>query len=180
MFFSYFRLLKHDQMNVVLIAAAICLAIVGIVGAIVPGIAGPPFSYLSVLAVSFVEGVEHSVTFLVVMGVIAAVIFTLDYIVPVWGTKKFGGSKAGMWGSTIGLLAGLTLTLFFNAAFPVILAGPFFGAYFGERIAKTPNKQAWKAAFGSFVGFLVGTLLKLVYAFVCLVFIVKDLIGLLV
>ena len=89
-------------MNVVLIAAAICLAIVGIVGAIVPGIAGPPFSYLSVLAVSFVEGVEHSVTFLVVMGVIAAVIFTLDYIVPVWGTKKFGGSKAGMWGSTIG------------------------------------------------------------------------------
>ena len=164
-------------MNVVFIAAAICLAIVGIVGAIVPGIAGPPFSYLSVLAVSFVEGVEHSVTFLVVMGVIAAVIFTLDYIVPVWGTKKFGGSKAGMWGSTIGLLVGLTLTLFFNAA---ILAGPFFGAYFGERIAKTPNKQAWKAAFGSFVGFLVGTLLKLVYAFVCLVFIVKDLIGLLV
>ena len=180
MFFSYFRLLKHDQMNVILIAAAICLAIVGIVGSIVPGIAGPPFSYLSVLAVSFVEGVEHSVTFLVVMGVIAAVVFTLDYIVPVWGTKKFGGSKAGMWGSTIGLLVGLTLTLFFNVAFPVILAGPFFGAYFGERIAKTPNKQAWKAAFGSFVGFLVGTLLKLVYAFVCLVFIVKDLIGLLV
>lgn len=167
-------------MHIVLIAAAICLAIVGIVGAIVPGIAGPPFSYLSVLAVSFVEGVEHSVTFLVVMGIIAAVIFVLDYMVPIWGTKKFGGSKAGMWGSTIGLLVGLTLTLFCNFAFIAILAGPFFGAYIGEKIAKTPNKQAWKAAFGSFVGFLVGTLLKLVYAFVCLVFIVKDLIGLLV
>ena len=114
------------------------------------------------------------------MGVIAAIIFALDYVVPVWGTKKFGGSKAGMWGSTIGLLVGLTLTLFFNFAFIVILAGPFFGAYFGERIAKTPNKQAWRAAFGSFVGFLVGTLMKLVYAFICLVFIVKDLIGLLV
>ena len=162
-------------MNVVLIAAAICLAIVGIVGAIVPGIAGPPFSYLSVLAVAFVEGVEHSATFLIIMGIIAAVIFALDYVVPVWGTKKFGGSKAGMWGSTIGLLVGLTLTPFI-----VILAGPFFGAYFGEKIAKTPNKEAWRAAFGSFVGFLVGTLLKLVYAFICLVFIVKDLIGLLV
>ena len=176
----YFRLLKHNEMNVVLIAAAICLAIVGIVGAIVPGIAGPPFSYLSLLAVAFVEGVEHSVTFLVIMGVIAAVIFALDYVVPIWGTKKFGGSKAGMWGSTIGLLAGLTLTLFFNFAFIVILAGPFFGAYFGEKINKTPTKDAWRAAFGSFVGFLAGTLLKLVYAFVCLVFIVKDLIGLLV
>lgn len=167
-------------MNVVLIAAAICLAIVGIVGAIVPGIAGPPFSYLSLLAVEFVQGVEHSATFLVVMGVIAAVVFALDYVVPVWGTKKFGGSKAGMWGSTIGLLVGLTLTLFYNFACIAILAGPFFGAYIGERIAKTPNREAWRAAFGSFVGFLVGTLLKLVYAFVCLVFIVKDLIGLLV
>jgi uncharacterized protein YqgC (DUF456 family) len=166
-------------MNVVLIAAAICLAIVGIVGAIVPGIAGPPFSFLSLLTVSFVEGVEHSATFLIVMGIIAAVVFALDYVVPILGTKKFGGSKAGMWGSTIGLLAGLTLTLFFNFAFIAILAGPFFGAYIGERIVKTPNKQAWKAAFGSFVGFLLGTLLKLVFAFVCLVFIVKDLIGLL-
>jgi len=167
-------------MDVVFIAAAICMAIVGIVGAIVPGLAGPPFSFLSLLAVSFVGGVEHSVTFLVVMGVIGAVIFALDYVVPVLGTKKFGGSKAGMWGSTIGLLVGLTLTLFHSFAAIAILAGPFFGAYIGERIAKTPNKEAWKAAFGSFVGFLVGTLLKLIYAFVCLVFIVKDLIGLLV
>lgn len=166
-------------MNVVLIAAAICLAIIGIVGAIVPGIAGTPFSYLSVLAISFVEGIEHSVNFLIVMGVIGAVVFALDYVVPIWGTKKFGGSKAGMWGSTIGLIVGLTLTLFFNFAFIAILAGPFFGAYIGEKIANTPNKEAWRAAFGSFVGFLAGVLLKLIYAFVCLVFIVKDLIGLL-
>lgn len=165
-------------MNAVWIAAAICLAIVGIVGAIVPGIAGPPFSYLSLLAISFVDGVEHSVTFLIVMGVIAAVIFALDYVVPIWGTKRFGGSKAGVLGSTIGLLVGLTLTIFYNFAFIAILAGPFFGAYIGEKIAKTPNKQAWRAAFGSFVGFLAGTLLKLVFAFVCLVYIVKDLICL--
>lgn len=167
-------------MDAVLISATIILAIVGIVGAIVPGIAGPPFSFLSLLAVSFVSGVEHSVTFLVIMGIIGAIVFALDYIVPIWGTKKFGGTKAGMWGSTIGLLVGLTLTIFCNFAFIAILAGPFFGAYIGEKIAKTPNKEAWRAAFGSFVGFLVGTLLKLIYAFVCLVFIVKDLIGLLV
>jgi len=167
-------------MDAVLISATIILAIVGIVGAIVPGIAGPPFSFLSLLAVSFVSGVEHSVTFLVIMGIIGAIVFALDYVVPIWGTKKFGGTKAGMWGSTIGLLVGLTLTIFYNFAFIAILAGPFFGAYIGEKIAKTPNKEAWRAAFGSFVGFLVGTLLKLIYAFVCLVFIVKDLIGLLV
>lgn len=148
----------------------------GLVGAIVPGIAGPPFSYAGLLLVSFMEGVEHSVWFLVIMGVIGAIAFVLDYVVPVWGTKKFGGTKQGMWGSTIGLLVGLILTTFFNFAFMAILAGPFFGAYIGERIAKTPNKDAWKAAAGSLVGFVIGTSVKLVYAIACIVFVVRDLI----
>ena len=167
-------------MTALLITAAIVFAIVGVVGAIVPGIAGPPFSYLGLLAISFLEGVEHSPAFLIILGVIGAIIFVLDYVVPIWGTKKFGGTKSGVWGSTIGLLAGLTLTLFFNFTFIAILLGPFFGAYIGERIAKTDNRSAWKAAFGSFVGFLVGTMMKLIYAFVCIFFIVKDLIGLLI
>lgn len=148
----------------------------GLVGAIVPGIAGPPFSYAGLLLVSFMEGVEHSVWFLVIMGVIGAIAFVLDYVVPIWGTKKFGGTRQGMWGSTIGLLVGLILTTFFNFAFMAILAGPFFGAYIGERIAKTPNKDAWKAAAGSLVGFVIGTSVKLVYAIACIVFVVKDLI----
>lgn len=165
-----------NAMLYVLIVLAILSVLVGLVGAIVPGIAGPPFSYLGLLLVSFIEGVEHSVWFLVVMGVIGAVAFVLDYLVPIWGTKKFGGTKQGMWGSTIGLLAGLILTTFFNFAFIAILAGPFFGAYIGERIAKTPNKAAWKAAAGSLIGFVIGTSIKLFYAFVCIFFVVRDLI----
>ena len=163
----------------VLMVLGILSVLVGLVGAIIPGISGPPFSYAGLLIVSFLDGVEHSVWFLVVMGVIGAigaVVFALDYIVPIWGTKKFGGTKQGMWGSTIGLVAGLLLTTFFNFAFVAILAGPFFGAYIGERIAKTPNKQAWKAAAGSLVGFLIGTSVKLVYAIVCIVYVVRDLI----
>ena len=174
--FFYFRSLKLIAMIYVLIVLAILSVLIGVVGAIVPGIAGPPFSYLGLLLVSFIQGVEHSVWFMVVMGVIGALAFVLDYVVPIWGTKKFGGTKKGMWGSTIGLLAGLILTTFFNFAFIAVLAGPFFGAYIGERIAKTPNKAAWKAAAGSLVGFLVGTSIKLVYAFVCIFFVVRDLI----
>ena len=167
-------------MDYVLIVLAIVSVLVGLVGAVIPGIAGPPFSYLSLLLISFVDGVEHRLWFLIVMGVIGVIAFLLDYFVPIWGTKKFGGTKQGMWGSTIGLVAGLILTTFFNFAFITILAGPFFGAYIGERIAKTPNKAAWKAAAGSLVGFLIGTSVKLVYAIVCIVVVVRDLILLLV
>lgn len=174
--FFYFRSLKHIVMFYALMIVGIFAVLFGLVGAIVPGIAGPPFSYAGLLLVSFMEGVEHSVWFLVIMGVIGAVAFFLDYVVPIWGTKKFGGTKQGMWGSTLGLLAGLILTTFFNFAFIAILAGPFFGAYIGERIAKTPNKDAWRAAAGSLVGFVIGTAVKLVYAFACIVFVVRDLI----
>ena len=163
-------------MTYVLIVLAVLSVLVGLVGAIVPGIAGPPFSYLGILLFSFVEGIEHSVWFLVIMGVIGAGAFLLDYWIPIWGTKKFGGTKQGVWGSTIGLLVGLIVSLFFSYGFIAVLAGPFFGAYIGERIAKTPNKAAWKAAAGSLVGFLVGTTVKTVYALVCIFFVVRDLV----
>ena len=161
---------------ILLIIASILLALLGLVGAIVPGIAGPPFSYLAVLILSFADGVEHSVPFLVVMGIIAAVVFLLDYVVPSWGTKKLGGSKAGVRGSTIGLILGLLITLFFPIGFIAVLLGPFIGAYIGEKTNNTPDNLAWRAALGSFVGFLAGTFLKVVYACVCIYYVVVDMI----
>lgn len=166
-------------MMYVLIVAAILLALVGLVGAVVPGIAGTPFSFLALLALSFVDGVNYSTGFLVLMGLIGAAVFALDYVVPVWGTKKFGGSKAGVRGSTIGLFAGLFVTLFFPIGFIAILLGPFIGAYLGEKSAGTDDHLAWRSAFGSFVGFLLGTGIKVVYACACIFFVARDLIGLL-
>ena len=173
---------KATDMNTVLIVFAIVCALVGIVGAIVPGLPGPPISWLGVLLLSFTPYSDDlTLSFLIITGVLAAVITVLDYVVPAWGTKKFGGSKAGVWGSTIGLVVSIfVLPVLGITIGPVglvgILLGPFLGAYIGEKIHKTPNRQAWRAAFGSFIGFLVGTLMKLVYGIVILVFVVKDLI----
>ena len=161
-----------------LIAVAIILALIGILGAVMPGIAGTPFSFLALLVLSFVNGIDYSTRFLVIMGVIGAIVFSLDYVVPIWGTKKLGGTKAGVRGSTIGLFLGLLVTFAFPIGFIAVLLGPFIGAYVGEKSAGTDDHLAWKAAFGSFVGFLFGTGLKVIYACVCIYFIVKDLIGL--
>ena len=165
-------------MMYVLIVVAILLALVGLVGAVVPGIAGTPFSFLALLALSFVDGIDYSTRFLVIMGIIGAAVFTVDYIVPVWGTKKLGGTKAGVRGSTIGLILGLLVTFVFPIGFIAVLLGPFIGAYIGEKSVGTEDHLAWKSALGSFVGFLFGTGIKLVYACVCIYFIVKDLITL--
>jgi uncharacterized protein YqgC (DUF456 family) len=161
-----------------LIVLSIVLALIGIVGAVVPGIAGTPFSFLALLALSFVKGINYSTEFLVIMGVIGAIVFAVDYVVPVWGTKHFGGTKAGVRGSTIGLFLGLFITFVFPIGFIAVLLGPFIGAYIGEKNAGTDDHKAWKSAFGSFIGFLLGTGIKIVYACACIYFIVRDLIKL--
>ena len=112
------------------------------------------------------------------MGVIGAAVFVLDYVVPIWGTKKLGGTKEGVRGSTLGLFAGLIITFIFPIGFIAVLLGPFIGAYLGEKNAGTEDHKAWRSAFGSFVGFLLGTGIKTIYACVCIYFIARDLIKL--
>ncbi|MFY0594577.1 DUF456 domain-containing protein [Roseivirga sp.] len=139
-----------------IILGAICI-IVGILGCFLPIIPGPPVSFVGLLLLEFTEKSPFDSDFLWMWGLIAAGVTALDYVVPVYGTKKFGGTKRGVWGSTIGLIVGL----FFG---PLgIILGPFIGAFLGEMsTGKATNKEALRAAFGAFVGFLVGVLLKLI------------------
>ncbi len=166
-------------MDYILFILAIVVVIIGFIGDIIPGIPGTPVSYLALLLMHWTDRISYSPQFLVVMGFICVVITALDYVVPVWGTKKFGGTKAGVRGSTIGLIIGiLVLPMLGIVLGPFgilgILGGPFLGAYIGEKIGGTPDDRAWRSAFGSFIGFLTGTFMKIVYTLVVVFYIVKD------
>ncbi|MCC7504629.1 MAG: DUF456 domain-containing protein [Saprospiraceae bacterium] len=142
-------------MDIVLaILAAICL-ITGLIGAVLP-LPGPPLSYLGIWLLEWSSYADFSSGLLWALGLATIAVTVLDYVVPLWGVKKFGGSKAGAWGSTIGLIVGM----FFG---PLgIFIGAFAGALAGELAAGRNSRQATRAAFGSFIGFLLGTGLKLV------------------
>ncbi len=159
----------------ILIFAAI-LIIIGIGGCVLPVLPGPPIAFVGLLLAHFAGAqYEFSWLTLIIYGVLAIAITVLDFLVPAWGTKKFGGTKYGSRGSTIGLLL---VVFFIPVPFvgPIlgIIIAPFLGAVIGEKIGGMQTSKALKAGFGSFVGFLTGTLLKLVYCFWILgVFIVK-------
>ncbi|HYQ58581.1 MAG TPA: DUF456 domain-containing protein, partial [Draconibacterium sp.] len=114
-------------MDILLIVLGSIFIISGILGCILPVIPGPPLSYVGLLLLHFTERYQFSSRFLIIWAIITVVVYALDYLIPAWGTKKFGGSKRGIWGSIIGLLIGL----FFFPPFGIII-GPFLGAVIGE------------------------------------------------
>ncbi len=144
-------------MDWVLIISGILLLAAGLAGCILPVLPGPPLSYLALLLLHFSSSHNFSEKFLITWGIVAAAVTLVDYWIPVWGAKTFGASRLGVWGSVIGLLAGL---LFFPPL--CIIFGPFLGAVVGELLSGKDSRLAMKAGFGSFVGFLSGIMLKLI------------------
>lgn len=93
-------------MEIFLVLLALLLMILGILGSFLPVLPGPLTSWIGLLVLHFTDGIELSTTFLIVTLVFAVFIYILDYIIPAIGTKRFGGSKAGMIGTTLGLIIG--------------------------------------------------------------------------
>jgi len=113
-------------------------------------------AFLGLLLLHVTNTHDVAVSDLLTTGLMAAVITVLDYYLPIWGTKRFGGTTRGVWGATIGLILGL---LFFP---PLgIIVGPFIGAFIGEMTTNDDVGKALRSALGSLVGFLVGTVGKL-------------------
>lgn len=146
-------------MDIVLLLMGFALMLVGILGSFLPVLPGPPISWLGLLLLYLTKAVPDNWWILGITFVIAMAITILDYVVPAMGTKRFGGSKAGMWGTIVGLLVAIFVPIFGPLG---IIIWPFIGALVGELLNKANHKTAMKAAFGSFLGFLTGTFMKLV------------------
>lgn len=158
------------------IVLSIFMALLGFAGAIIPALPGPPFSWLALLLLSFYPATDFSNVLLIVMAVIAIALTVLDYIIPSLATKKFGGSKAGVWGCNVGLfISFIGLPLGPQGILGVIL-WPFIGAFVGELIKSKDFKVSLRSALGAFTGFLCGTGLKLIYAVTVIFTIILELI----
>jgi len=146
-------------MDITLAVLGAALVLVGFIGSVLPIIPGPPISWAGLLLLKWTDYVDdHGAAYenaLWILLFFVILVTILDYVVPIMGTKKYGGSKRGVWGATIGVVAGL----FFG---PLgIIIGPFLGAYIGEITTGKKDREALRAAWGSFMGFLLGVGLKL-------------------
>jgi uncharacterized protein YqgC (DUF456 family) len=157
-------------LDILLVVLGICFIIGGLLGCILPVMPGPPLSYIALLLLQATKFADYSTKFLLITASVMIVVTVLDYLLPVWGTRKWGGSRAGAIGSILGLLVGLFLS-------PVgIIVGPFVGAVLGELIAGHDTGDALRSGFGSFIGFLLGTGMKLAVSVTFTYYYAKELI----
>lgn len=144
-------------MDLFLVLVAGIFMIAGVLGSFLPILPGIPLSWIGLLVLHLSAAVPMNYTFLGVTLFVSIIIFALQYAIPALGTKYLGGTKSGMIGATLGLIAGIFIPIPF-----AILIAPFLGAYIGEVLNKADSRTALKAASGSFIGLLASTFMEFI------------------
>lgn len=150
-------------MDIVLLILGFICMIVGIFGSFLPVLPGLSCCWVGLLLLYLTKAVDNNYWMLGITLIVTIIITILDYIIPSKGTKKFGGSTYGVWGTNIGLIVGILAPIPFG-----VIIGPFVGAFIGELIFDSTNhKRALKAATGSLLGFLASSFINFLC---CIVF----------
>lgn len=150
-------------MDLLLVIFGFCCIIIGIVGSFMPVIPGLSVSWIGLLLLYCTKAIPINYWVLGFALLLVIIITVLEYVIPAKGTKKYGGSKYGIWGTNIGLLIGIFSPIPFG-----FIIGPFLGAFVGELLFDSKNhKRAFRAATGSLIGFLASTFLNFM---LCMVF----------
>jgi uncharacterized protein YqgC (DUF456 family) len=126
-----------------------------------PSLPGIPMIFGGIWLAAAVDGYHHlSSTWLIILGVLAAVGIATDFIAASLGAKRVGASSMAVWGASIGTVVGLFLGL------PGLILGPFVGALLGELLSSRSVLRSAQVGIGTWLGLLFGTLVKLVLSLV--------------
>lgn len=148
------------EMQTVYYLIAAVLALIGIAGVILPALPGLPLVFAGMLLAAWANGFQEISGWTIgVLGVLTLLSIGIDFFATAMGAKRVGASRLALIGAVVGTVAGL----FFG---PVgLLAGPFIGALAGELIHGREMMQATKVGLGTWLGIVVGVVLKLGLAF---------------
>lgn len=149
-------------METVFLIIALIIMVGGLIGTILPIIPSVPMVYLGYVVYGIAsDWKDYGSTVMIVFGLVTVFVMVLDYIAGAIGAKRFGGSRLGAIGAIVGALVGV---IFFNIVGLVV--GTFAGAALGELVLGRTMREAIMSGSGALVGFLAGSLFKLMTSIV--------------
>lgn len=152
---------------------AILIVIGGLAGTIIPALPGVPMVFGGLVLAAWVGGFEKvGMTTIIVLGVLTAVAWLVDFLAASLGAKRLGASPRAFWGAAFGAIIGM----FFGI--PGVVLGPFVGAVVAEISAGRDMQQAGRAGYGAWLGVVFGTAAKLAIAFLMVgIFVFQQWLG---
>lgn len=146
--------------TILLWVLAVLIVISGLAGTIIPALPGVPLVFGGLLLAAWIGDFEKiGLTTIIVLGVLTAVAWLVDFLAAALGAKRLGASPRAFWGAAFGAIVGM----FFGI--PGIVLGPFVGAVVAEISAGRDMQQAGRAGYGAWLGVVFGTAAKLAIAF---------------
>ena len=147
-------------MDVVLWAVAVLLVVVGVIGIVLPALPGTVLIFAGLLVAAWADDfMRVGPLMLIVIAIVGIATYGVDFVATAMGAKHLGASKRAMAGAALGTLLGFFLGL------PGIIIGPFLGAIAGELTVHRDWKRVGKAGVAAWIGFAVGTAVKVALAF---------------
>jgi len=156
------------MISILLIIIGLLISITGLIGCIIPALPGPPLSFLSLVILELAIDHAYTLDFFYLWGGITVAVVLLDYVLPILGAKVYRASNYGIWGSIIGMIAGII----FFPPFGIIL-GLFAGAVIGELVAGKNEWEALKVGSATFFASMFMIFIKLAVSGVMLYYFVK-------
>ena len=144
--------------EIILFTISLIIMIVGMAGIIVPIIPSTPLIWLGAFLYAIFTRFEK-VTWMVLLIFALLTIFSivLENLGNVYGAKRFGATRWGIVGSIVGIGVG------FYVGGPIgLILGPIVGTVIFEIIGGKGYKGALKSGLGNFVGFLGGSVVKII------------------
>lgn len=148
------------MLDIALYILAGLLMLGGLAGSVLPVLPGIPMVFGGIWLAAAVDGYRHlGLWWLLIIGAIGVIGVLVDFVAGALGAKRVGASSGALWGATIGTVVGM----FFGI--PGLLLGPFIGALVGELASGNSVLRSAHVGIGTWLGLLLGTLLKLVLSF---------------
>ena len=145
-----------SEQSIILWIISAILTVTGLAGLLLPVVPGAPLLFLGLLFGAWAEDFQYiGIWTLLILAIMAALTYLVEFAASVFGVKKYGGSRRAMTGAVLGGIVGIFLGI------PGILFGPFIGAVAGELSMQRSLDEAGRAGFGTVVGLAIGVAGKL-------------------